>query len=41
VLGAMGKAARSAVPQLGQLTDDPDAGVREAGARALERIQAE
>jgi HEAT repeat protein len=41
VLGAMGKEARAAVAPLGELAGDPDPGVREAAARALERIQAE
>ena len=40
-LGALGSSARAAVPALRAALDDPDAGVREAAAQALQRIQPE
>jgi len=40
-LGALGSSAKGAVPALRAALDDPDAGVREAAAKALERIQPE
>jgi HEAT repeats len=40
-LGALGSTARAAVPELRALADDPDAGVRDAAAEALKRIQPE
>jgi len=41
VLGAMGKDARAALPDLSALANDPDPGVREAAAQALEKVRAE
>jgi hypothetical protein len=41
VLGAMGKDARAAAPNLAALANDPDPGVREAAAQALEKVRAE
>jgi len=41
VLGAMGKDARAALPDLSALANDPDPGVREAAAQALERVRGE
>jgi HEAT repeat protein len=41
VLGAMGRDARAALPDLSALANDPDPGVREAAAQALERLRAE
>jgi hypothetical protein len=38
-LGALGSSARAAVPALRAVLDDPDAGVRDAAAQALARIQ--
>jgi hypothetical protein len=40
-LGALGSSARAAVPALRAALDDPDAGVRDAAAQALARIQPE
>jgi hypothetical protein len=40
-LGALGASARAAVPALRAALDDPDAGVRDAAAQALARIQPE
>jgi len=40
-LGALGSSALAAVPELRTALDDPDAGVREAAAQALRRIQPE
>jgi hypothetical protein len=41
VLGAMGPAAAAAVADHTALANDPDPGVREAAAQALERVRAE
>jgi HEAT repeat protein len=38
-LGALGSSASAAVPELRSALDDPDAGVRDAAAKALERIE--
>lgn len=40
-LGALGSSASAAVPALRSALDDPDAGVRDAAAAALKRIQPE
>lgn len=40
-LGALGSSARAAIPALRAALDDADAGVREAAAQALRRIQPE
>ena len=40
-LGALGASAKGAVPALRAALDDPDAGVRDAAAQALKRIQPE
>lgn len=40
-LGGLGPSALQAVPRLRSALDDPDAGVREAAAKALARIQPE